>query len=103
MKESNGDNVPLLELATFVMTCARTSIEEGQRYSVLRFLDVFKRISELPKDVEQLGEEPILKEIRSEIDKARHNQLLLTDEQRIQFTDKMVGKLTAELKKRSGL
>lgn len=97
------DNFPLLELATFVMTCARTSIEEGQRYSVLRFLDVFKRISELPKDTEQLKDEPILTEIRSEIDQARNNQLLVSDEQRIQFTDRMVRRLTAELKSRSGL
>jgi hypothetical protein len=102
MKESK-DNTPLLELATFVMTCARTSIEEGQRQSVLRFLEVFKRISELPEEVEELTGEPILADISSEIDRMRYGEFLLTDAQRIEFTDRMVRRLTAELKIRSGL
>jgi hypothetical protein len=65
MKESNNDNLSLLELATHVMTCARTSIEEGHRYSVLRFLEVFERIAELPNEVNELKDEPVLMEIRS--------------------------------------
>lgn len=103
MKDTKSNDLSLLELATHVMTCARTSIEEGQRYSVLRFLEIFKRIAELPKEVNELKEEPLLTEIRAEIDKARHNELLATDEQRIEFTDKMIRTLTAELKKRSEL
>ena len=102
-KEAKHDELGLLELATFVMTCARTCIDEGQRYAPLRFFEVFRQVSNLPDEVGSLHDEPILKEIRSAMDEARDLQCLDTNEQRIEFADKMIRKLTAEMKRRSGL
>ena len=101
MVRSNNkeDEESLLEVATFVMTCARTSIEEGQRYSPLRFLEVFRKLCDMP----QTKDVALLKEIRQAIDKSMNDRLLESDEQRMRFTDEKTRLLMAELKRRSGL
>jgi len=103
MAEKNESNPALLELAIFVMTCARTSIEETQKYSPLRFLEIFKRVSELPNQVRELKLEPILNDVCFAMDRLNKERQLETDEQRVEFTDKMTKLLVAELKKRAGL
>jgi hypothetical protein len=102
-EQPKRNELGLLELATFVMTCARTCIDEGQRYAPLRFFEIFRRISDLASEGVELHNEPILIEISSEMNEARDLKRLDSDEQRIEFTNKMIRRLTAELKKRAEL
>src|SRR5205809_7702329 len=99
MESRDKVETSILELATLVMSCSRTSIEEGQRYSPIRFLEVFRKLCDLPdsKDV------AILREIREEIADSIRNNSLRTDEQRIRFTDEKIRRLVEKLKQDNGL
>ena len=92
----------LLEAAAYVMSCARTSMDEGGKYSVLRFLEVFKRLASISRTDGRTGD-PLLIEITAEIERAQFELRLESEESRAEFTDVMIRKLTAELKRRSGL
>ena len=101
MDKKEKKNNSYLELATFVMSCARTSIDEPNRYGFIRLMDIYRWLADLPQQVEGLSNEPILNEIRSELDAANDQRLLENDEQRIEFADSMIRKLVSHLKETS--
>ena len=98
MDKKEKSNTSYLELATFVMSCARTSIDEPNRYGFIRFMDIYRWLADFPQQVSGLSSDPILNEIRLELDTANDQRLLESDEQRIEFADAMIRKLVSHLK-----
>jgi hypothetical protein len=93
----------LFELALFILTSARTTIDEPKRYGPRRLMEVLEKLVNLPLTDPQIPDDPFFQKIRTEI--AAHPNLstsavVFTDEFR-EFVDTLIVEFVDEMKKRN--
>ena len=71
MKEKVIAEETIFELSGYILNCAEMVISPrgSPRYSALRFMAVFRRISELHKYIECLDKDPFLLELAEKLNK----------------------------------
>ncbi|MFX0116188.1 MAG: DUF6092 family protein [Candidatus Hodarchaeota archaeon] len=93
-------NQYLFEIATFLVMCAKESLDPSSEYASLRMLDVIEKLADFPQYVTELEEDPFLQQIKSKIEMA--GDLVMNDPIAFRnFVNKLVDQFVDEMKKRS--
>jgi hypothetical protein len=99
---SSSEN-SLFELALFVLTSARTIIDEPKRYGPRRLLDTLEKLVNLPLSDHRITDDPFFEKIRNQM--AAHPELrsssVVFSERFKTFLDNMIVEFIEEIKKRS--
>jgi len=92
-------NAYLFEIATFLIMCAKESLDPSSEYASLRMLDVIDKLADFPQYVPELKEDPFLQQIKSEIEKA--GNLVMNDPKAFRnIVNKLVDQFVDEMNKR---
>ncbi|MFQ6076214.1 MAG: DUF6092 family protein [Candidatus Bathyarchaeia archaeon] len=97
-EEKGGDL--LFELALFLLTSARGSIDEPQAYGTVRLLEALSRLIELTHHVEGLKEDRFLNRVKEEVNDKKLNILFSNRAEFIRFLDELILKFVDELERR---
>jgi len=92
----------MLELALFILTSARTVVDEPSRYGPKRLMDSLQRVLEIPQHVDRVKEDPFLSSILSELKQREDMQIssvVYTDKFR-NFLDSLIERFMEELERR---
>ncbi|MFX0206603.1 MAG: DUF6092 family protein [Candidatus Hodarchaeota archaeon] len=99
-KEKISGNAYLFEIATFLVMCAKESLDPTCQYAPLRMLDAIEKLADFPQYVLDLKEDSFLQHIKLEIEEA--GDLVMNDPEAFQnFMDRLVDQFVEEMKKRS--
>ncbi len=97
-QEKTTGNAYLFEIATFIIMCAKESLDPTSKYHTLRMLDIIEKLAEFPKYVSELNEDSFLLHIKQEIDDAEG--LFMNDQEAFQnFMNRLVDQFVEEMKK----
>ncbi|MGA3404952.1 MAG: DUF6092 family protein [Candidatus Bathyarchaeia archaeon] len=92
----------MFDLALFILTSARTTIDEPKRYGPRRLMEVLEKLVNLPLTNPQIPDDPFFQKIRTEIAAHPHlssSSVVFTDEFR-EFIEKMIAEFIDEMKRR---
>ena len=92
----------MLELALFILTSARTVVDEPSRYGPKRLMDSLQRVLEIPRHVDGVKEDPFLSSILSELKNREDMQIssVVYTEKFRNFLDSLIEKFVQELERR---
>jgi hypothetical protein len=91
----------IFELAVFLLTAARGCVTEPHMYGPLRLVDAVSRLADLYRKTDFLKTDGFLLDAKKEIDENKY-KVMSSDEEFVQFIDRMIVKFTEELKRRYG-
>jgi len=95
----------LFDLALFILTSVRTTIDEPKRYGPRRLMEVLEKLVNLPLTDPRINDDPLFRTIRTEISAHPHlssSSVVFTDEFR-QFVDKLIVEFVGEMERRHSI
>lgn len=102
MTHSPNEN-SLFDLALFILTSARSIIDEPKRYGPRRLMDTLTQLVNLPLADPRIPDDPFFQRIREEIAAHPHlttSSVVFTDEFK-EFLDQMIVAFVEEMKSRN--
>jgi hypothetical protein len=66
------NNNALFDLALFILTSARTTIDEPKRYGPRRLLDSFEKLVNLPLETKTIHDYPLFSRLREKLNRHPH-------------------------------
>jgi hypothetical protein len=90
----------LFDLALFLLTSARTTIDEPKRYGPRRLLDSFEKLVNLPVQNRTIPDDPLFAKLREKLNKNPHLRSSSTvfSQEFKDFLDGMIAEFVDELK-----
>jgi hypothetical protein len=97
------NNSALFDLALFILTSARTAIDEPKRYGPRRLLDSFEKLANLPVQDRTIPDEPLFAKLREKLNRHPHLRSSSTvfSQEFKDFLDGMIAEFIDEMKRES--
>ena len=102
MVSRNTRHDPLIDFILYLITSARTSLDERAIYGSYRLIEGASRLIEAAEEIPGLDVDDLLRDIRSSIDRNKTRMMLEKDAYRTWLTDLAAGLASESVKRNMG-